>query len=90
MTQPTHHVLNAIENETVAAGGWSQSKTRGVVGVNDQAEVLLDLRGNLPYPRRIDASELHKLTRVEARTTDPHDPGKEMDPGPQNPEVTGM
>jgi len=31
-----------------------------------------------PNPRRIDASELHKLPRVEVRTTDPHDPGKEI------------
>ncbi len=76
MTKPTHHILNAIENATVAESGWPQSKTGGVVGASDQAELLLDLRGNLPNPRRIDASELHKLTRVEARTTDPHDPGK--------------
>ena len=42
-----------------------------------EAKDLLDLRGDLPNPRRIDASELNKLPRVEARTTDPHDPSRE-------------
>jgi len=36
------------------------------------------LRGDLPNPRRIDASELQKLPRAETRTTDPHNPGKEI------------
>jgi hypothetical protein len=58
--------------------GWAQVKTGDAVGANAQAEDLLDLRGDLPNPRRIDASELHKLPRVEARTADPHDPGKEI------------
>jgi len=58
--------------------GWTQNKTADAVEANAQAEISLELRGDLPNPRRIDASELHKLPRVEARTTDPHDPGKEM------------
>ena len=58
--------------------GWAQDKTGEAVGANPQAEDVLDLRGDLPNPRRIDASELHKLPRVEARTTDPHDQGKEI------------
>jgi hypothetical protein len=58
--------------------GWAQVKTGDAVGANAQAEDLLDLRGDLPNPRRIDASELHKLPRVEALTADPHDPGKEI------------
>jgi hypothetical protein len=56
----------------------AQVEAGDAVGVNDQAEDLLDLRGDLPNPRRIDASELHKLPRAEARTADPHDPGKEI------------
>jgi hypothetical protein len=43
-----------------------------------EAKDLLDLRGDLPNPRRIDASELNKLPRVETRTSDPHDPGREV------------
>jgi len=42
------------------------------------AEGLLDLLGDLPNPRRMDVSELRRLPRVEVRTTDPHDPGKEI------------
>jgi hypothetical protein len=43
-----------------------------------EAKDLLDLRGDLPNPGRIEASELNKLPRVEARTTDPHDPSREI------------
>jgi DMSO/TMAO reductase YedYZ molybdopterin-dependent catalytic subunit len=39
---------------------------------------VLDLLGDLPHPRRIDASELHRMPRLEVRTTDPRDPGKEI------------
>jgi len=78
MTKPTHYILDGIEKEAVVDSDWAQDKTGDAVGANSQTEVFVDLRGNLPNPRRIDASELHKLTRVEARTTDPHDPGKEM------------
>lgn len=46
--------------------------------MNAQPEVSLDLRGDLPKPRRIDASELRQLPRVEVRTADPRDPGKEI------------
>ena len=48
------------------------------VGTNAQAEDFLDLRGDVPNPRRLDAAELHKLPRAETRTTNPHDPGKEI------------
>ncbi len=37
--------------------GRAQDKTGGPVGANAQAEDLLDLRGDLPNPRRIAASE---------------------------------
>ena len=43
----------------------AQVEAGDAVGVNDQAEDLLDLRGDLPNPRRIDAFEFHKLPRVE-------------------------
>jgi hypothetical protein len=43
-----------------------------------EAKDLLDLRGDLPNPRRIDASELNKLPRVEVRAIDPHDPSREI------------
>ena len=58
--------------------GLAQDKTGGAAGANAQAEDYLDLRGDVPNPRRIDTSELKKLPRVETRTTDPHDPGKEI------------
>src|SRR5260370_12698709 len=58
--------------------GWTEDKTGDAVGANAPPENSLDLRGDLPNPRRIDASELHKLPRVEVRTIDPHDPGKEI------------
>src|SRR6202035_3984862 len=41
-------------------------------------EDFLDLRGDLPNPRRIDGSELRQLPRSETRTINPHDPGKEI------------
>ena len=58
--------------------GWAQDKIGDAVGANAQAKDSLDLRGNLPNPRRVGASELHKLPRLEVRTTDPHDPNKEI------------
>jgi DMSO/TMAO reductase YedYZ molybdopterin-dependent catalytic subunit len=58
--------------------GWAQNKTGDGVSPSAQAGGLLDLLGDLPNPRRIDLSELHGLPRVEVRTTDPHDPGKEI------------
>jgi hypothetical protein len=57
---------------------WAQDKSGNAVAGNAQAEGSLELRGDVPNPRRIDASELKKLPRVETRTTDPHDPGKEI------------
>jgi DMSO/TMAO reductase YedYZ molybdopterin-dependent catalytic subunit len=58
--------------------GWAQNKAGDAVSPSAQAEGFLDLLGDLPNPRRIDVSELHRLPRVEVRTTDPHDPGKEI------------
>jgi hypothetical protein len=58
--------------------GWAQNKTGDAVSPSAQAEGVLDLLGDLPNPRRIDVSELHSLPRMEVRTTDPHDPGKEI------------
>ena len=43
-----------------------------------EAQDSLDLRGDLPNPRRIDASELNKLSRVQTRTTDRRDPSREI------------
>jgi hypothetical protein len=48
---------------------WSGTSARG--------EDFLDLRGDVPNPRQIDASEFHKLPRAEIGT-DPHDPTKEI------------
>src|ERR1700688_4566745 len=58
--------------------GRSQDKTGGGVGAIAQADDSLELRGGVPNPRRVDAHELRKLPRAETRTTDPHDPGKEI------------
>jgi DMSO/TMAO reductase YedYZ molybdopterin-dependent catalytic subunit len=58
--------------------GWTQDKTGDAVSVNPQAENFLDLRGDVPNPRRIGTIELRKLPRIELHTTDPHDPGKEI------------
>ena len=58
-------------------GGGAQNKLGDAVSPSAQAEGFLDLLGDLPNPRRIDVSELHRLLRVEVRTTDPHNPGKE-------------
>jgi DMSO/TMAO reductase YedYZ molybdopterin-dependent catalytic subunit len=57
---------------------WAQDKSGGAGGANARAEDFLDLRGDLPNPRQIDAAELRKLPRTEMRTTDPHDPSKEI------------
>jgi hypothetical protein len=58
--------------------GWTQDKSGEAVGTNAQAEESLDLLGDLPHPHRMEASALHQLPRMEVRTTDPHDPGKEI------------
>jgi hypothetical protein len=58
--------------------GWTLDKSGEAIGTNPQTEGSLDLLGDLPHPHRIDASALHQLPRVEVRTTDPHDPGKEI------------
>jgi molybdopterin-dependent oxidoreductase-like protein protein len=58
--------------------GRTQDRSGEAGGANAQAEASLDLRGDLTHPRRIEASELRQLPRVEARTSDPHDPGKEI------------
>jgi hypothetical protein len=42
-----------------------------------KGEDFLDSRGDVPNPRQIDASELHKLPRTKIGT-DPHDPTKEI------------
>ncbi len=57
---------------------WAQDKSGGAGGTNARAEDFLDLRGDVPNPRRIEAAELHQLPRTELRTTDPHDSGREI------------
>jgi DMSO/TMAO reductase YedYZ molybdopterin-dependent catalytic subunit len=57
---------------------WAQDKSGDAGGANARTENHLDLRGDVPNPRRIDAAELHKLPRTEIRTTDPHDASKEI------------
>src|ERR1700704_2148757 len=64
--------LRSIDNR------WAQDKTGGPTGGYAQVEGMLDLRGDVPNPRQIDASELRKLPRAETRTTDPHNPGKKI------------
>ena len=64
--------LQAIDN------GWAQDKTSETAVASPQSGNLLDLRGDLPNPRQIDASELHKLPWANASTSDPRQPGKEM------------
>jgi hypothetical protein len=44
--------------------GWAQNKTGDAVSPSTQAEGFLDLLGDLPNPRRIELSELHRLPRV--------------------------
>jgi hypothetical protein len=56
----------------------AQDKTADATGDNTHVEDFLDLRGDLPNPRRIDASELRQLSRSETHTVNPHDPGKEI------------
>jgi hypothetical protein len=51
------------------AGAWAQDKPGDVGGANARAEDHLDLRGDVPNPRRIDLADLHKLPRTEIRTT---------------------
>jgi hypothetical protein len=56
----------------------AQDKTADAAGASIQVEDFLDLRGDLPNPRRINGSELRQLPRSEKRTINPHDPGKEI------------
>jgi hypothetical protein len=56
----------------------AQDKTADAAGASIQVADFLDLRGDLPNPRRIDGSELRQLPRSETRTINPHDPGKEI------------
>jgi DMSO/TMAO reductase YedYZ molybdopterin-dependent catalytic subunit len=43
-----------------------------------QPEGSVEVRGDVSNPRRLDAAELRKLPRTETRTSDPHNPGKEI------------
>jgi DMSO/TMAO reductase YedYZ molybdopterin-dependent catalytic subunit len=56
----------------------AQDKTAEMATLNAPATTSLDLRGDVPNPRPIDASELRQLPRAETRTADPRDPGKEI------------
>jgi hypothetical protein len=58
--------------------GWSQDTAGNPQTASPQAEDFLDLRGDVPSPQRIDPAGLRKLPRIEIRTTDPHDPGREI------------
>jgi hypothetical protein len=58
--------------------GRAQDKTGDAVVASPPAVDLLDLRGDLPNPRQIDASEFHKLPRADVSTSDPRQPGKEI------------
>jgi DMSO/TMAO reductase YedYZ molybdopterin-dependent catalytic subunit len=62
----------------LATSARAEDKT----GVADEAPTLtegsLEVRGDVTSPRRIDAAELGKLPRVEARMPDPHISGKEI------------
>jgi hypothetical protein len=44
--------------------GRAQEKTGHVVGTSARGEDFLDLRGDVPNPWKIHASELHKLPRA--------------------------
>ncbi len=57
--------------------GWAQDRPGDAVA-NPWPDDRLDLRGDIPDPRQIDAVELRKLPRAEIRSTDPHDPSKEI------------
>lgn len=62
----------------LVGSGWTQDKSGEAVGTHAQAEESLDLLGDLPHPHRMEGSALHQLPRMEVRTIDPHDPGKEI------------
>jgi hypothetical protein len=51
--------------------GWTQDQAGDALIANSQADDSLDLRGEVPDPHRIDASEQHKLPRAEVRTIVP-------------------
>ena len=53
----------------------AQQNSGNAVSTNAQT---LEIRGDLPNPQQITASELQKLPRLEVRTNDPHQPGKEI------------
>jgi DMSO/TMAO reductase YedYZ molybdopterin-dependent catalytic subunit len=59
---------------------WSVDSVRAEDKSGDAvgAANSLDLRGDVPNPRQINAAELHQLPRAEVRTTDPGDPSKEI------------
>jgi hypothetical protein len=57
---------------------WGQDKTSSGTSTNTQTEGSLDLRGDVPSPRQLDAQELHKLPRTQIHTPDPQNPAKEI------------
>ena len=61
-------------------GGIGKSSTtpNTVVGLAEMGKKVMVVNRPDDHTAAIDTSELHKLPRVEARTTDPHDPGKEI------------
>jgi DMSO/TMAO reductase YedYZ molybdopterin-dependent catalytic subunit len=79
MSCRSNHVVVFVLLLTLSWTVSSAPDTSGdVSSTKGRAEDALELRGDLPNPHRIDASELHKLPRTEVRTTDPHQPGKEI------------
>jgi DMSO/TMAO reductase YedYZ molybdopterin-dependent catalytic subunit len=55
--------------------GMAQGDT---ANINAQAATSLEIVGDLPNPRRIDATELHRLQRAEVHATDARESGKEI------------
>ena len=58
--------------------GWAQDKTSEAAVASPQPGNLLDLRGDLPNPRQIDVSALHKLPRVNVSTGDARQAGRQI------------
>jgi DMSO/TMAO reductase YedYZ molybdopterin-dependent catalytic subunit len=62
----------------IGQAGQAQNKADGAVSADTQVGPFLELRGELPNPRRINAPDLHRLPHTEVRTTDPREPAKEV------------
>jgi DMSO/TMAO reductase YedYZ molybdopterin-dependent catalytic subunit len=70
--------LTGILSFLLAGSLRAEDKTGVAVEAPTLKESSLEVRGDVTSPRHMDAAELGKLPRIETRTPDSHNPGKDI------------